>query len=184
MAFHISDFKNAFLGGTRQNRFYVEGTIPGGNGNLSKFHIKTTQIPSVTTLVTEYQYFGRKAFYPGEKQYGSWSMIVLDDVTENGNLWKKFNKWQNLINNHTSNNSITNTSYKANDWKIRHLNINGDESEDNILKTFILQGCWPKVIEPINFNMTNPNLLNQFTVIFVYDYLEIEAQGSNITASL
>lgn len=176
MAFNIDDFKSGFQGGTRQNRFFVEGIIPFSNGNLSKFHITTTQIPPMSTVATEYNYFGRKVYYPGEKQFSTWSVIVLDDTDTNGNLWKKFQSWQNSINNHTTNNSsiISPTAtYKASDWKIRHLNLNGSEEEADILKTFILHGCWPKTIEPIAFNMGNVNSLNRFSVIFVYDYIEI-----------
>jgi hypothetical protein len=183
MAFSIDDFKSGFQGGTRQNRFFVEGVIPFGNGNLSKFHITTTQIPPTSTVATEYNYFGRKVYYPGEKQFSSWSFIVLDDTTTDGNLWKKFQSWQNTINNHQSNNSSiinANTTYKAYDWKIKHLNLNGSEESADILKTFILQGCWPKTIEPISLNMGNVNSLNRFSVVFIYDYIEI----SNISSTV
>jgi hypothetical protein len=57
--------------------------------------------------------------------------------------------------------------------------LNGSEKEADILKTFILQGCWPKTIEPIAFNMGNVNSLNRFSVIFVYDYIEIDGISSS-----
>lgn len=171
----INDFKVNFNGGTRENRFLVEGSIPYAKGKISRFHIKTTQIPSLSTVPIEYGYFGRKAYYPGEKQYQTWSMRIIDDTGKDGNLWKMFHTWHNRINEHKTNKSETlspNKDYKAYGWKIHHLNLNGDESRP--LKTFILNGCWPKVVDSVLFSMTNPNALNEFTVVFLYDYLEIK----------
>lgn len=170
----IADFKNAFNGGTRSNRFLVEGVIPFGNGSMSKFHIQTTTIPPISSQRIQYEYFGRKAYYPGEKQYGPWSVIVLDDIGETQNMWQKFSNWHNIINNHESNNSyiVSGTNdYKASNWKIKHLNLNGEEDPH---KTFIMHGCWPKTIEPIAFNMGSPNSLIKFSALFIFDWIEIE----------
>lgn len=171
----ISNFKNAFNGGTRSNRFLVEGNIPqpSGSAEFSKFHIQTTTIPSVSSQRIQYEYFGRKAYYPGEKQYGPWSVIVLDDIGV-GDMWKAFSRWHNWINDHVSNKSyvLSGTSDYKTDFTIRHLSLNGEESP-NDHKKFILRGCWPKTIEPISFNMESANLLVKFSVIFICDYFEI-----------
>lgn len=170
----ISDFKRSFNGGTRSNRFVVEGIIPFANKPITKFHIKTTALPSLATQTTEYNYFGRKAYYPNEKSYQTWSLKVLDDTGPNEDLWKMFNTWQNKINNHLSNNSYILTKdndYKAYNWKIKHLKLNGDEADP--LKTVILHGCWPKSVLPMTLNMANTNALNEFDVVFVYDWIEI-----------
>lgn len=172
MAISISDFKSAFNGGTRSNRFLVSGVIPG-NGVISKFHIATTLIPSMSSQRIEYNYFGRKAYYPGEKQYTPWSVMILDDTSADGNLWKKFSNWHNTINNHETNNSFLPTiasDYKANNWTVNHLNLNG---EANPHKSFIMHGCWPKTIEPIQFSMTSPNTLVKFSVVIMYDWIEM-----------
>jgi hypothetical protein len=52
------------------------------------------------------------------------------------------------------------------------MNLNGDE--DTPLKKITLFGCWPKAINPINFNMNRPNALNVFDVVMVYDYINIQ----------
>lgn len=170
----ITDFKAGFQGGTRQNRFLVKGTIPFGNGEISKFHIRATQIPALSSLPIEYNYFGRKAFYPGEKQYQTWSIAVIDDTNAIGDLWKKFNNWQNQINNHVTNISSVPSSqndYKAYGWEIHHLQLNGEET--NPLKVFRMHGCWPRTVMDMSLNMANPNALNQFTVVFLFDWIEI-----------
>jgi len=174
---HISDFKTQFSGGTRQNRFLIEGTIPYGGGQISKFHVRATQIPALSTLPIEYNWMGRKGFYPGEKQYQTWSVAVIDDTGTN-DTWKKIHNWHNNINNHVTNNSAiptTSSTYKANYWTIKHLNLNGNESTP--LKEFKMYGIWPRTIMDIPLNMANPNTINQFTVIFLYDWITI----SNVT---
>ena len=189
----ISDFKSNFSGGSRANRFYIEGKIPSFEGVVSsdaftKFHIRATQIPQLTSTTLSYDYFGRKYHYPGEKDYGTWSFTVLDDYGDNGDLWKRFHKWQDTINSNYSNYSFqadANTTtgsdsaiYKANNWRINHMSLNGEN--DPYLKTFIMHGCWPTAIQPISLNMQNANSLNSFVVIMVYDYIEIDSAGGQI----
>jgi hypothetical protein len=45
------------------------------------------------------------------------------------------------------------------------------------LKKFILRGCWPKSISDIDFNMTRRNFLNTFSVIMLYDEVEVVGAG-------
>jgi hypothetical protein len=133
----ITNFKTRFSGGTRANRFYIEGVIPSfsttansvaSSSAFTNFHVRSTQIPQLSTKTLSYDYFGRKYHYPGEKDYGTWSFTVLDDNNANGNLWKKFHQWQNAINDNDRNISFqataastTNDSarYKATNWKIQ-----------------------------------------------------------------
>jgi len=171
----LNEFKTNFLGGTRSNRFLIEGRIPTG-GQFTKFHIRSTIIPQMSTKTLTYDYFGRKYHYPGEREYGNWAFTVLDDVGDN-DLWKDFQKWHNNINNHVTNESFDlagGDDYKAYNWKIKHLDINGD----NVLKEFVLQGCWPASVSQLSLNMLQPNTLSSFNVIIVYDYIEI----TNITS--
>jgi hypothetical protein len=178
----LNQFKQKFSGGTRSNRFEITGNIPTG-GAFTKFHIRSTIIPQITSTTIEYSYFGRKFYYPGEKQYSTWSFNVLDDNPKNAssveNLWSMFHTWQNTINNHVTNRSYdlsnaNNNSYKANSWTIRHLNLN---DQGSALKEFIMHGCWPTSVEPMPLNMSSNNLLNSFNVIMVYDYIELRSAG-------
>jgi len=194
----ITDFKQNFSGGSRANRFYIEGDIPtftslGGTpaagAAFTKFHVRSTMIPQLSTKTLSYDYFGRKYHYPGEKDYGTWSFTVLDDnSTGAGDLWQKFQEWQNAINNHDNNlsfqasnatDTLDTATYKAINWRINHLTLDGESL--NSLKTFIMHGCWPTAIQPISFNMANPNSLNSFVVIVVYDYIELLSSGAYIT---
>lgn len=171
----INTFKENFFGGTRSNRFEIIGTIPTG-GAFTKLHVRSTLIPQMTTKTLSYDFFGRKFHYPGEKDYGNWAFTVLDDTGPLNNLWQQFQKWHNNINNNATNVSFNTTrgaDYKAYNWRIRHLDINGEQP----LKEFILNGCWPAAVQQMSLNMMQPNTMNMFNVIIIYDYIEI----SNIT---
>ena len=178
----LNNFKDNFDGGTRQNRFLVRGVIPFSGGQISTFHIRSTLIPTLQTSSVAYDYFGRKSFFPGEKMYSTWSVAVVDDPNStNANLWRSFNNWQNKINNNLTNESSVSTQgtpiYKADNWEIRHLDLNG-----NSLKSFFLSGCWPRSITEINMNMGRPNVINTFNVVFVFDTIQISSKGSYITS--
>jgi hypothetical protein len=166
----LNDFKNTFFGGTRSNRFRIDGSFPTG-GRFTDFHIRSATLPRVTSKTLSYDYFGRKFHYPGERDYGTWNITIWDDVGNN-NLWGKLNKWQNLINDHDKNqSSILPKRYKSDNWRVQHLDLNGN---DQPLKEYILHGCWPAGIQPVQMNMGSPNVLNSYTVMIVFDYMEIK----------
>ena len=186
-------FKSFFSGGTRQNRFLIEGNFPNasssqGNTRSSStsssssgaaaqqsafLHVRSTLIPTLQTSTISYDHFGRKHYFPGEKLYSTWSVSILDDNDQVNSLydhWSNFHNWQNAINNHETNY----TSYASNlegyktSWAVTHLDING-----NPLKKFMMNGLWPRTVGEVSFNMTRPNVINTFNVVFVYDTIEI-----------
>lgn len=167
----LINFKDNFFGGTRSNRFRIDGNFPTGGG-FTDFHVRATTVPSVATKTISYDYFGRKLHYPGEKEYGTWSFQAWDDIGSN-NIWGQIQKWQDYINDHDTNRSAQfPANYKADNWKIQHLDLNGDQNDP--LKEFRLYGCWPAGIQQVTLNMGSPNTLNSFNVIIVFDYIEIK----------
>jgi hypothetical protein len=189
----ISSFKTAFAGGTRANRFLVSGGIGLSETDVLTttptaipFHIRSTFIPPITNITLELHGYGRKLHIPGDRQYAPWQISIYDDVestvvtpTDNvvtpsttaGSLWKQFSNWHNSINNHLTNSTAASgpsyTNYKQT-WKIDHLNLNG-----GVIKTFTMNGCWPKTVSAIDHNMTNRNFLNTFSVVMLYDDITI-----------
>lgn len=175
----LIDFKNNFFGGTRSNRFRVDGNFPTGGG-FTDYHVMATSIPRIVSKTLSYDYFGRKYHYPGEKEYGTWSFQVLDD-TGNNSIWGQLQRWQNFINDHDQNISAINpNSYKADNWRIQHLDLNGNSAP---LKEFKLYGCWPSSIRPMALNMNMPNTMNRFDVVIFFDYLEITDVTSRTTGN-
>ena len=188
----MTHFKNKFYGGTRSNRFVVNGAIQSGpseTGIDQPFHIRATFIPPITNITLTLNAFGRKLNVPGDREYSPWQITIYDDFKKDGgnggynsNLWSQFSKWHDDINSHELNTSANNTgtnylSYKQN-WNVSHLDLNG-----NTIKKFKMIGCWPKTVSDIDFNMSRRNFLNTFSVIMLYDSIEILPDGENSFAT-
>ena len=178
---NLTDFKQAFNGGTRGNRFVVKGAFNNSSGTsiVHNFHVRSTFLPGVSQMVLETNAYGRKLNIPGDREYGPWNITVYDDTAGTGDntgvktLWKLFSEWHNSINTHVNNNTaITypHLDYKTN-WEINHLDLNGGSPP---LKEFKLIGCWPKVVGDIDFNMTRRNFINTFSVVMIYDEIRIK----------
>lgn len=173
---NLTEFKNGFNGGTRGNRFVVNGAIGTATAIDHTFHVASTFIPAVPQMVLEMNAFGRKLYIPGDREYGPWSINVYDDHdTKNGTgvkkLWEAFTIWHESINSHIGNNTpleFPHLDYKY-DWTVKQLDINGTVT----LKEFKLIGCWPRSVGQIEFNMTRRNFLNRFSVVLAYDEIRI-----------
>jgi hypothetical protein len=182
----LEQFKSNFAGGTRSNRFLVTGSIGnfGTAATKHSFHIRSTFIPPVTNITLSVNAYGRKVNIPGDREYSPWQITVYDDIIDSeevadnpNHLWDLFTDWNNDINNHVLNHptsggaagSFPYLDYKK-EWRVTQLDLNGNVTP---LKTFILKGCWPKTVSDIDFNMTRRNFMNTFSVIMLYDEIEI-----------
>lgn len=177
----IATFKSNFSGGTRANRFLIQGGVGiGASQKLHSFHVRSTFIPPITNFTLSVDAYGRKLNIPGDRQYAPWQLTIYDDLDDTAtadqnnpkNLWRLFSQWHNNINNHANNTTSLQfpfTDYKTN-WTIQHLDLNGNADP---LKEFKLIGCWPKSVGDIDFNMTRRNFLNTFSVIMLYDEVSI-----------
>lgn len=165
----ITNFIQNFSGGTRRNRFRVTGSWPRNVPfAITTFHIlSATMPPSVLGMVT-IPFRGRELNMAGDREYLPWDILILDD-TGVENLWKSFQTWQKLINDHEENvHDYDDDSFKdtKSNWLIEHLDLNG-----NVIKSINLYGCWPATITPIEFNMKE-NTYNTFGVRLNYDRFE------------
>lgn len=193
---NLTDFKDQFNGGTRPNRFLVTGAVGeyGDAATKHTFHVRSTFLPPVTNITLTLNAYGRKVNIPGDREYSPWQMTIYDDIkngtsTQSTNnpthLWDLFTKWQNEINNHTTNQpdgggapgTAPFLQYKRN-WTIQHLDLNGNLDP---LKTFELIGCWPKTVSDIDLNMTRRNFMNTFSVIMLYDEIRINNTSLDTT---
>jgi len=202
----INDFINAFKGGTRLNRFLVEGNInPGadiaGLNPISAFHIRSASLPESTVGPIAINHRGRTVTYAGDRTYQPWQITILDDhdsSTSGGtsNLYRAFHDWHDRINSHGGNittypkvNGATTTnpnSLWGNAWTIKLLPTNGEisvtsSSMTNALpgRTFKLFNVWPIAVGPLTLDMSQDNVLNSFAVTMVYSHYTYD--GAPIT---
>ena len=189
----INDFINAFKGGTRLNRFLVEGSIaPGAGLNTNKitpFHIRAATIPEAAVGGLTINHRGRSVTYSGDRAYGPWNITILDDHdgSENGgtvNLHRMFHDWHERINSHGKNittypgNTPDPSSLWAKNWSVTHLDVNGNALGG---RKFTLFNIWPVSVGAINLDMSQDNTLNSFAVTLAYSHYTYD--GAPFTAS-
>jgi hypothetical protein len=178
MAQSIDDFIQGFQGGTRTNRFIVEGSIGDANsnyGNFTAFHIRATNLPSAKMGIIPISYRGRVVNYPGDRTYDPWQIVVLDD-TDSTNLYDSFHNWHNSINNHSTNISNGNIGTVdgyvnfGNDFTVTHLDVNGGQASG---RKFTLKNAWPIEVGPIALDIGQMDTLVTFAVTFVHTGYEV-----------
>jgi hypothetical protein len=174
----INDFINGFKGGTRLNRFTVEGNVgtsaSGASSVLTAFHIRSASLPEATVGPISINYRGRTVNYAGDRVYQPWQITVLDDhggnVGGTENLFKMFHDWHDKINSHGSNvTSETNPSKLwQSSWTIKQYEVNCNTPLPG--RSFKLFNVWPIAIGPLVLDMGQDNTLASFAVTLVYSH--------------
>jgi len=174
----INDFINGFKGGTRLNRFTVEGSVgtnaTGSGRLLTPFHIRSASLPEATVGPISINYRGRTVNYAGDRVYQPWQITVLDDHGGNANgsenLFKMFHDWHDKINSHGSN--LTSETNPVNlwqrTWTIKQYEVNCNTPLPG--RSFKLFNVWPIAIGPLVLDMGQDNTLASFAVTLVYSH--------------
>jgi len=186
---NLDNFRSAFRGGTRQNRFRVSGDIfteAGGesdmkqitgspNGNLL---IKAAQFPPSTLGIIPVPFRGRIAKIPGDRQYLEWPIVIYDT---NESMYTRFQEWSVALNDHASNlrqsgfGDTQETGLQT--WSVEHLNLNGDET----LKKITLHNCWPVEVGSIDLSYDALDTIVEFPVTIAYDYFTVDSADASAT---
>jgi hypothetical protein len=169
----ITEFIGGFNGGTRVNRFSVNGNIGSSNGGtatpFSRFHIRSASLPEAILGNIAVNWHGRTVNYPGDRAYKPWNITILDDTGSGAKLYQAFHTWHNAINNHTANTYGNLNDPKANfaaDWSVNQLDANGT----GVIKTFTLSNCWPVGIGPLELDMGKDNTIGAFQVTVLFTH--------------
>lgn len=181
MARNINDFISKFDGGAKPNLFrvtiYPSGIIPVPsltNPNLMSndknkgalvFMAKGAQLPESTVGEILVPFLGRQIKVPGDRTYADWSVTIMN--TEEMELRKEFERWNQAINGHLSNIATGNvyewTRFSA--AKIEQLKRNG-----RVAHTYDIYGIFPREISPIDMAFDQNDAVSEFTVTFAYTY--------------
>ena len=168
----IQSFIDGFNGGTRLNRFTVDGNIGSNNSGIifTDFHIKSTTLPEAILGAITVNYRGRSVSYPGDRAYKPWEIVVIDDTGANNNLYSAFHRWHEQMNSHdtnlTSNNIISPKTNFATNWAVTQYDTNGNIP----IKKFSIKNCWPIGIGPFQLDMGQDNSIGAFAVTMVYSH--------------
>ena len=174
----IQSFKQAFNGGTRQNRFTaplaeVFPSVINFTPNIvtEQLKIVSASLPQALVGTISVPYRGRKLNFAGDREYQPWSITVYDD-NNSQNLWQAFHSWKEALDGHVTHEVLgADFAYEKlkTNWVVLHLDLNGG----NTLRQIRLVGCWPEQVGGISLamNQTDQAL---FQVSLRYDYFIIE----------
>jgi hypothetical protein len=182
----ITDFLTNFKGGTRVNRFRVssENGVPVVGNDIYDIHIRATAFPDLTITPVPIGFRGKIVKIPSTRTFTPWTFTVMDDaMTPEGNqannLHHKFMNWSNSFSptgeklgiDLLSKASGVSTSATPN-WKLEHLSsVTTTGDQPSILKSFMLFGCWPIQVGPLQLDMSVDNQLSFFNVTLAYSHL-------------
>jgi len=175
MPFNISSFKSNGLvyGGARPSLFQVFLSVPAGIGidnvsvNKFRFVCRTAELPAFSTGSLEVPYFGRKIKVAGDRNFGDWSVNVMND--EDFSVRALFEAWSNAINRLVSNvrdPNVSTENYKT-DLEVQQFSKDGQ-----IIRSYMIVGAFPTEIGAIALDWDTQNSIESFGVTFAYDYFE------------
>jgi len=175
MAFNITEFQGALLGGgARSNLFEV--TIQNPVAPLSNFKttfmVQSAQIPESTLNVIPINYFGRQVKVAGNRTFADWTVSIIND--EDFLIRDGMERWSNAINGLRTNlrtaRFATTAQYKTNAVVTQYSKIG------IALRNYNFIGLFPASVSPIQLDWSQDDV-ERFDVTFSYDYWEAGEGG-------
>ena len=79
-------------------------------------------------------------------------------------------RWQNAMNDTVTNTGLVNVADYQADLIVEQL-----DRDDTVLKSYILRGCFPQVVAPIELGFETTNAIEEFGVTWRYHHFEASA---------
>jgi hypothetical protein len=189
----LEDFKARLIGGAaRPNLFEVELTFPPfateSTANestdqtrtvseLSRFMIKTANLPASNVGVIEVPFRGRTLKIAGDRTFDVWTVTVINDV--DFSIRTAFEKWMNAINKHDDNSGLINPAQYQRDAIVKQFgrsslasaqssvtapNLTGAGEQIPVLKAYKFYGVFPTAVSAIDLSYDSTDTIEEFTV--------------------
>lgn len=189
----LEDFKSRLIGGAaRPNLFECELAFPtfateGATGDqadqtrtvseLSRFMIKTANLPASNVGVIEVPFRGRSLKIAGDRTFDVWTVTIINDV--DFSIRTAFEKWMNAINKHDDNSGLINPAQYQRDAIVKQFgrssvsSANSNVTNPNItqpgdaipvLKAYKFYGIFPTAVSAIDLSYDSTDTIEEFTV--------------------
>lgn len=191
----LEDFKARLIGGAaRPNLFECEINFPlfsttsvttGGNNTdntrsvseLSRFMIKTANLPASTVGVIDVPFRGRNLKIAGDRTFDVWTITVINDV--DFTIRTAFEKWMNAINKHDDNTGLINPAQYQRDALVKQFGRSSVSSANSdvtnpvitspgdsipVLKAYKFHGIFPTAVSAIDLSYDSADTIEEFTV--------------------
>lgn len=162
----INSFMSAFDGGAKPNLYSVNIACPALAGAFQtlQFFAKATSMPSSILGEILLPYLGRTAKYPGDRIYEDWNVTILN--TQDMQLRKAFEYWNELFNTHAGNLSVaTNPRQLFGQATVVQYARNYQP-----VRIYYLAEVWPEIVSGVDLGFDLDNQISEFTVTLKYSY--------------
>ena len=182
---NIEEFKARLInGGARPTMFSVSCTFPNTEGNASgkneltylSYMAKAASIPADTIGQIPVGFFGRKVQLAGDRSYSNWGVSIIN--SEDFIVRRAFEDWHFHLNAPVAN--VRNPAllalrnYKT-DVTVTQLGQDGRE-----LRSYRMIGAFPAQIGEITLSWDVQNTIEEFDVVFAYDYfVPLDSSGAS-----
>ena len=175
---NIDDFKaNLIGGGARANQFRVTLTPPSGiaiglDVRRTSFLVKAASLPSRAITEIPLKFRGRTIYMAGDAtEPEAWEVTFHNDT--DFMIKNAIELWSNGINDFAANTGVVSPADYQTDLTVEQL-----DRDDSVLKTYILQNCWPtNTGAAIELSMETENAIEEFAVSWRYQ--QFIASGVN-----
>ena len=164
---------NLVGGGARANQFRLTFNTPGAiatglDVRRTSFLTRTGQLPGATIGEVAVTFRGRSLFLAGDREFEQWTTTVLNDT--DFMIRNAMERWQNAMNDTVTNTGLINVADYQADLIVEQL-----DRDDTVLKSYILRGCFPQVVAPIELSYETANAIEEFGVTWRYHHFEASA---------
>lgn len=178
--FNVDQFRTAMqYDGARPNLFEVALAFPnfvelsGQASAVSRFFVKTAQLPGSTIGAVTVPYFGREVKVAGNRTFADWTVTVIND--ENFVIRNAFERWHRGINGNQSNlrepGAVSTsplapgTSYAVDAEVYQYSKAGGAP-----IKKYRFVGMFPNDIAPIDLDWGSNDTIEEYSLTLSYQY--------------
>lgn len=159
MADNVQSLEELLNGASRENRFRINFTLPGGVSgdvrNLSLL-VRTATLPGKSDGQIELKHSGITHRIKGDEVIdATWSTEILVPK-DSRQVYSTFEQWKSLKEN-----------YKV------QMTANQLDIQNNVTSTFTLEGVWVQALPAVNWSTESQDTIKSFEVTFSVDKLTI-----------
>ena len=144
---------------------------------LSRFMIKTANLPASTVGVIDVPFRGRNLKIAGDRTFDVWTITIINDI--DFTIRTAFEKWMNAINKHDDNTGLINPAQYQRDAIVKQFGrssvssansdvtnptITGPGDSIPVLKAYKFYGIFPTSVSAIDLSYDSADTIEEFTV--------------------
>ena len=172
----ITDFAARFKGGVRANLFKVNLTAPEIFVDL-QFLVKAASLPGITVPAIDVPFRGRQLKVPGDRTFDDWEVTMLNDPEFVNRA--AMESWMTRI----SAASANYTDFDRNDIGYYGTAVVSQlDRQQDVIRTYRMNVI-PTTLGDITVDMSENDIVEEFTITFAVNSMVIDGQGLDATVS-